>query len=76
MPCTKLKNVNTYNIYDEEHYSTVLYSAIAKDENQVEELAEKAGIDLTGLTIELIRRNFKDELGRPYKAKIEDALVC
>lgn len=67
--------MNTYNIYDEEHYSTVLYSAIAKDENQVEELAEKAGIDLTGLTIELIRRNVKDELGRPYKAKIEDVLV-
>lgn len=68
--------MNTYNICDEEHYSTVLYSAIAKDESQVEELAEKAGIDLTGLTIELIRRNVKDELGRPYKAKIEDALVC
>lgn len=67
--------MNTYNIYNEEHYSTVLYDAIAKDENQVKELAEKAGIDLTGLTIELIRRNVKDELGRPYKAKIENALV-
>ncbi|WP_289191598.1 hypothetical protein [Bacteroides acidifaciens] len=67
--------MNAYNIYNEEHYSTILYHAIARDEEQVRELAEEAGISLEGLTIDLERMNVKDQLGRQYSAKIEDALV-
>lgn len=67
--------MNSYNIYDEEHYSTILYHAIARDEEHVKELAEEAGINLEGLTIDLERNNVKDELGRPYSARIEDAIV-
>lgn len=68
-------NVNTYDIFDENNYSTILYHAIARDEEQVGELAEEAGIDLNGLTIELQRTNVMDELWRPYSAMIEDALI-
>ena len=52
-----------------------LQAAIAQDEEQVRELASEAGIDLTGLTIDLERENVKDDLGRPQKACIIDALV-
>ena len=45
------------------------------DEEQVKELAEQSGIDISELTIELERINVKDELGRPYSARIEDALI-
>ena len=68
-------NVNTYDIFEENNYSTILYHAIARDEEQVRELAEDAGIDLNGLTIELQRANVRDELGHPYSARIEDALI-
>lgn len=67
--------MNTYNIFDEENYSTVLYHAIARDEDQVRELALEAGINLDGLTIELERKNVRDELGRNYNPSIKDALV-
>ncbi len=67
--------MNSYNIYDEEHYSTILYHAIARDEEHVKELAEEAGINLEGLTIDLERNNVKDELGRLYPARIEDAVI-
>ena len=67
--------MNSYNIFDEKHYSTILYHAIANDEDQVKTLAKEANISLEGLTIELERNNIKDELGRPYSAKIEDAQV-
>ena len=67
--------MNSYNIYEEEHYSTILYHVIARDEEQVKELALESNIDLDGLTIDLVRQNVKDELGRPYPAKIEDARV-
>lgn len=61
--------------FEEENYSTILYHAIARDEEQVKELALESNIDLDGLTIDLVRQNVKDELGRPYPAKIEDARV-
>lgn len=67
--------MNSYNIYDEEHYSTILYHAIARDEEHVRELAEEASIDISGLTIDLERVNVKNELGRPYPARIEDAII-
>lgn len=70
-----MKKVNSYNIYDENHYGTVLYHAIASDEDEVKELAQESGIDIEGLTIDLERCNVKDELGRPYSPRIEDAQV-
>lgn len=70
-----MKKVNSYNIYDEKNYSTILYHAIASDEEQVKDLAKGRGIDIEGLTIELERTNVKDELGNPYIPIIEDAQV-
>lgn len=67
--------MNSYNIFEEENYSTVLYHAIADSEDHVRALAEERSIDLDGLIIELQRINVKDELGRPFPAKIEDAIV-
>ncbi len=67
--------MNAYNIFDENHYDTILYHAVAKDEDQVKELAKEKGIDLEGLEIELERTNVKDQLGRDFNPYIEDALV-
>lgn len=67
--------MNSYNIFDEEHSDTILYHAIACDEDQVRELAEEEGIDISGLTIDLEIVNVKNELGRPYPARIEDAVI-
>ena len=67
--------MNAYNIFDENHFETILYHAVAKDEDQVKELAKEKGIDLEGLEIELERTNVKDQLGRDFNPYIEDALV-
>lgn len=67
--------MNSYNIFEEENYSNILYHAIARDAAQVRELAQDAGINLEGLTIDVEKFNVKDELGRPYSAKIENAIV-
>lgn len=67
--------MNSYNIYEEENCSTILYHAIAMDEEQVKELAKESGINLDGLIVDLERHNVKDELGRPYSARIENAQV-
>lgn len=67
--------MNSYNIFDEKEYSTILYHSVAESEEQVRELADQAGYDLSGLTIELERANVKDQLGRPYNPIIEDALI-
>ena len=67
--------MNSYDIFNEENYSTVLYHAVARDEEEVRELAVEHGIDIDGLKIELCRRNVRDELGRPFRPFIENALV-
>ena len=67
--------MNTYNLFESSHEDTILYHAIAKNENQVIELANEAGIDIEGLTIELDKKNVKDELGRSYEPSIKDAQV-
>lgn len=67
--------MNTYNILEEENYSTILYHAVAENEEQVRNMAEEEGINLEGLIIELERINVRDELGRPYSPRIEDAIV-
>lgn len=67
--------MNSYNIYEENHCSTILYHAIAREEEQVRELATEAGINIEGLTIELDRENVRDEMNRPFPAKIEDAQI-
>ena len=70
-----MKKVNSYNIFEEENYSTILYHALAHDEEEVKSLAKEAGFDISGMVIELERTNVKDQLGRPYESKIEDAQV-
>lgn len=67
--------MNSYNLIDKNHCDCVLYHVIAMSEEQVIELAEQSGIDLTDVIIELERSNVKDQLGRPYTARIEDARV-
>jgi 3-isopropylmalate dehydratase small subunit len=67
--------MNTYNIYNENESSTILFHAIAENENQVIELAEEKSIDLTGLTIELEKSNVKNQMGKSYSASISDAIV-
>lgn len=67
--------MNSYNIYEEKNYSTILYHAIARDVEQVKEIASESGIEIEGLTIELERENVKDLLGRPFSARIEVAVV-
>lgn len=67
-----MKIMNTYNI---EEKGCVFFHAIAESEEQVRELAAQAGYDIEGMDIELERMNVRDELGKEYTAKIEDALV-
>lgn len=64
--------MNTYNV---EEKGCVFFHAIAESEEQVRELAAQAGYDIEGMDIELERMNVRDELGREYAARIEDALV-
>lgn len=67
--------MNAYNIFDENNPGTILYHAVAEDEDHVRELAEQANIDISDLIIDLERTNVKDQLGYPFRAYIEDALV-
>ena len=67
--------MNSYNIYDENHEATILYHAIARDEEQVMDLAKATRIDMAGLSIELERSNVKDQLRKPMSARIEDAVI-
>lgn len=67
--------MNSYNIYEKNNEATILYHAIARDEDQVMELAKEVGIDMDGLSIELERSNVKDQLEKPLSARIEDALI-
>lgn len=70
-----MEKVNYYLIHDADVWSCIIYYAIAKDEDQVRELAEKAGFDIEGCEIELVRTDVRDELRRPVAPKIADALV-
>ena len=67
--------MNTYNIYNENESSTILFHAIAESESHVVELANENNIDLTGLTIDLERTNVKDQMGKAYMPTITDAIV-
>ena len=67
--------VNSYNIFDEAEPSCILYHALAENEDQVKQLAEDEYIDISGLTIELERRDVRNQLGKPYYPMIWDAVV-
>lgn len=64
--------MNTYNFVEK---GCVFYHAIATSEEQAIQLANEAGYNIEGMDIELERMNVRDELGREYQPKIEDALV-
>lgn len=66
---------NSYNIFEESHADTILYHAVAESEQQVKELAEDKNINLDGLTIEVERMNVTNEIGKPIKPFIKDALI-
>ena len=65
-------NVNTYNFVEK---GCVFYHAIATSEEHAIQLAKEEGLDIEGMEIELERMNVRDEFGRPYECKIEDAMV-
>ena len=67
--------VNSYNISDPQHPGTIIFHAIAKDEEQVKMLARDNGINLTNLKITMERMNVRDELGNPYAPSIVDAII-
>lgn len=65
-------NVNTYNFMVN---GCIFYHAIATSREHAILLAKQKGFDIKGMEIELERINVRDELGKPYKPKIEEALV-
>lgn len=65
-------NVNTYNFVEK---GCIFYHAIATSEEYAILLAKQEGFDIEGMEVELERMNVRDELGRPYEPKIEDAMV-
>lgn len=64
-------NVNAYNFVEN---GCVFYHVIAESVSQCYELAQGAGYDIKGMTIELERMNVRDELGKPYPPKIEECI--
>ena len=78
--CKKImRQQNSYVIYDEKNsyngQSYIEYMAFAHTEDQVRDMAEEQGIDLTGYTIEIDKTNIHDEMGRQYPRKIFSAVV-
>ncbi len=67
--------MNTYNLFDKKEPSTILYHAIAENEEQVKKLAQDNGFDITGLQIDLERKNVKSETGKEYSPSISNALI-
>lgn len=66
--------VNKYIVIDEKH-DAVMYQVIAENEKQVHELAEKNGYDISDYSIELVRKNVVNEIGRPYSPVIYDEMI-
>lgn len=64
--------MNTYNF---KKNGCVFYHAIASSEERAIELATNAGYDIEDLEVEREREDLRDELGRPYKEGIQDAMV-
>lgn len=69
------RQVNSYNIVEESNPSTILYHAVAYDENHVKELAESNYINIDDMIIELERINVKTSSGIPFDPYIEECLV-
>lgn len=65
-------NMNAYNFVDR---GCLFYHVIAESEEQCLSLAEGAGYDVSGMELELERMNVRDELGRPYTPRIEEAMT-
>lgn len=67
------KRRNLY-IAIEPKYGTAMYSGIAESEERFVEQCQERGFDLTGLEIELIKKNPCDELGRLYEEHVRKDL--
>lgn len=74
-----MKQVNRYIAYDERDRKNgaapVRYVGLAYNEEHFKELAEEAGFDLSGQTIDLIKENVCNELRKPYKPYIRDLSI-
>ena len=64
--------MNSYNFVDG---NMVVYHAIAENRDRAIELAKENNLDIEGLEVELERYNVRDQLGRPFSERIEDARV-
>jgi len=64
-------SMNLYYIYDQNKPSEILYTAFALDNDHAYTLAQVAGIDLTGLTIDFVRKDPKDASGNLYLPDIK-----
>lgn len=71
----ELKQLRDSRGYSIRKLSELSGVSFAMNEEQVIELAEQSGIDLTDVIIEFERSNVKGQLGRPYPARIEDARI-
>lgn len=67
-----MKKVNAYNFVEN---GCIFYHVIAENVEQCFELAKSNNLDVKGMELVLERMNVRDELGRPYKPNISNALV-
>lgn len=71
-----MKKVNRYVAYDErERKQGVVnerYVGLAYSKEHFEELAEQAGFDLSEHTVELRKKDVRNELRKPYSPYIKD----
>lgn len=67
--------VNSYNLYEEQHPECILFHAIAQDEEHIKIMAQVQKFDIEGLTIEKVREDVRDQIGRPYLETFFDARI-
>lgn len=67
--------MNLYYIYKEGAPTEVLYTAFALDNDHAFTLAQVAGIDLTGMTIEFIRKDPRDTEGKLFLPDIKTGKI-
>ena len=64
------KETNSYNVFNKNNYTWVVYHVIASSPEEVIEMLEEQGFDTEYLDVELDKRNVKDEMGRSFAKKI------
>lgn len=72
---SKAEQMNRYHIYDEKNPTEILYTAFALDNDHAYTLAQVAGFDLKGLTIDFVSRDPRDPEGNLYLPDIRKGLA-